>query len=260
MLFCCLFFAFFSTKWNLECEWHVHTGASCSGMFLTFRSDRAEGNTYGESNQGWCLNKRRITLSVECHRRNVWSDLTMGLTDFFSRDFQEIVAKFHVNLLSHCMRQILLDLLLRFLRLNAYCSFVKSCGGSDTFKRLQLTFQLFFESLDDEGWNIEKESLFPCDLWGWAVATTVKIVEGFCDHGELLRNLIIEGADTGLFFIAPINSVTLDNSHDADFDKRRRLQTFGFSRVSSIEESRSFNLTTWLGPTFVLADGRFLMH
>ena len=150
--------------------------------------------------------------------------------------------------------------LLRFLRLNAYCSFIKSCGGSDTFKGLHLAFQLFLESLDDEGWNIEKESLCPCDLWGWAVATTVKIVEGFCDCGELLRNLIIEGADTGLFFIAPINSVTLDNSHDADFDKRRRLHTFGFSRVSSIEESRSFNLTTWLGPTFVLAAGRFLMH
>ena len=41
--------------------------------------------------------------------------------------------------------------LLRFLRLNAYCSFIKSCGGSDTFKGLHLTFQLFFESLEDEG-------------------------------------------------------------------------------------------------------------
>ena len=27
VLFCCLFFAFFSTKWNLECEWQGHTGA-----------------------------------------------------------------------------------------------------------------------------------------------------------------------------------------------------------------------------------------
>ena len=110
VLFWCLFFAFFRTKWNLECKWHVHTGASCSGMFLTFRSDRAEGNTYGESNQGWCLNKRRIRLSAECHRRNVWSDLTMGLTYFFSRDLQEIATKFHMNLHSHCMRQILLDI------------------------------------------------------------------------------------------------------------------------------------------------------
>ena len=64
VLFCCLFVAFFSTKWNLDCECHVYTGASCSGMFLTFRSDRAEGNTYGESNQGWCLNKRRKRLSA----------------------------------------------------------------------------------------------------------------------------------------------------------------------------------------------------
>ena len=110
--------------------------------------------------------------------------------------------------------------LLRFLRLNAYFSFIKSCGGSDTFKTLHLTFQLFFESLEDEGWNIKKESLCPCDLWGWTVATTVKMAEGFCDCGGLLRNLIIEGADTGPFFIAP----------------------------------------TWPGPTFVLAAGGFLMH
>ena len=40
--------------------------------------------------------------------------------------------------------------LLRFLRLKAYCSFIKSCEGSDTLKEWHLAFQLFFESLDDE--------------------------------------------------------------------------------------------------------------
>ena len=95
--------------------------------------------------------------------------------------------------------------LIRFLQLKAYCSFIKSCGGSDTFRGLHLTFQLFFESLEDEGWNIEKESPCPCDLWGWSVATTVKMDEGFCDCGGCRvssQNPLIwtnDGADILLF-------------------------------------------------------------
>ena len=112
--------------------------------------------------------------------------------------------------------------------LDENCSFFKSSGGSDTLKELRLASQLFFEFLDDDKRNIEK---YPSSLCGWTVATTVKMDEGlFCGPGlskELLCDLISEGADTDLFFIAQFKTVTLANSHDSDLDKRRPLYAFG---------------------------------
>ena len=82
--------------------------------------------------------------------------------------------------------------------------------------------------MDDDKRIIEK---YPSSLCGWNVATTVKMDEElFCSaklSKELLCNLISVGADTDLFFIAQFKTVTLANSHDADLDKRRRLNAFG---------------------------------
>ena len=118
--------------------------------------------------------------------------------------------------------------LFTFVLLDENCSFFKSSGGSDTLKELRLASQLFFEFLDDDKRNIEK---YPSSLCGWTVATTVKMDEGlFCGPGlskELLCDLISEGADTDLFFIAQFRTVTLANSHDSDLDKRRPLYAFG---------------------------------
>ena len=118
--------------------------------------------------------------------------------------------------------------LFSFVLLDENCSFFKSSGGSDKLKELRLASQLFFEFLGEDKRNIEKH---PSSLCGWIVAKTVKMDEGlFCGPGlskELLCDLISEGADTDLFFIAPLNTVTLANSHDSDLEKRRPLYAFG---------------------------------
>ena len=93
--------------------------------------------------------------------------------------------------------------LIRFLQLKAYCSFIKSCGGSDTFRGLHLTFQLFFESLEDEGWNIKKNHHVLATFEGGLSQQLLKwtrdsaIAEGAeCHRRNLWSELTMQGHPT----------------------------------------------------------------